>query len=188
MPRVPLLTLFCSFALLAPSCVHANEPDITFYEISGNSANSLRKQMNEKRPQEANGERFDALTRNRIVYTYRYGPTANGCKFTEFSTQLETKITMPRWVDADPMSKLGQKWQIYYQALYRHELGHRDIALNSLKELEEAGRNFESSNKCDSIAEAFKLIYSSILQKYKLQNLKYDQETDHGKKNGATFP
>lgn len=175
-------------ALHLGGVVHADEPNVTFYEISGDSAKILRKQLDEKRPKDSAGERFDALTKNRLSYTYRYAPTPNGCKFTEFTPILETTIIMPHWADGDSTSKLGKKWQSYYQALYNHELGHRDIAMNSYKELVEIGRNFMTPKKCDAIGEEFKIVYASTLEKYKQLDQQYDLETDHGKKLGAIFP
>jgi predicted secreted Zn-dependent protease len=166
----------------------AGEPNVIFYEISGDSAKSLRKQLDEKRPQRGPGERFDGLTENSFSYTYQYAPTKNGCKFTEFSSVLETTIIVPRWVDGDLTSKLGRKWQAYYQALYDHELGHREIGLNFYKELEEVGRNFETTKNCDSIAEEFELISTSLFEKYRQIDRQYDLQTDHGRKLGAIFP
>jgi len=185
--RVPFIALFCTVAI-ASFEARSNEPSVKFYELSGRNANAIREQINEKRPRDANGESFDAVTRSRIGYTFRYAPTPGGCKFTEFTSTLETEITMPRWLDLDPTSRLGQKWQRYHEALYHHELGHRDISARSMSELEAIGKNFESSGNCDVIAEEFKLSYGSILQKSRLEQARYDKETDHGKNFGATFP
>ena len=165
----------------------AGEPNFIFYEVYGDNARTLQKQLEEKRPQDGSGERFDGITDNRISYTYRYAPTENGCKFIEFSPALETTITMPRWVDADFTSKLGKKWQSFYQALLDHELGHHDIGLRLYKELEAAGRNFETTKSCDSISDEFELVTTSLFEKYKQMDRQYDLETDHGRKLGAGF-
>lgn len=186
--RKSLLILVVSGSLFVSIFVFAGEPIFTFYDIAGKNAKALRMQMNEKRPYDSNGKRFDAVTRSRFSYNYMYFPTSDGCKFTEFTAKLETTIIMPRWVGIDPTSSIGKKWQTYYQALHNHELGHYDIALSALKELEESGSKFETSNKCDSINKEFELVFASILQKSKLQHQKYDFETDHGKRLGATFP
>lgn len=95
---------------------------------------------------------------------------------------------MPRWTEADVTSRLGRKWHDYYQSLYAHELGHHEMGLGLYKEISELGRNFESSNECDSIAEEFKLVSSSVFEKYDRLNRQYDQETDHGIRQGASFP
>ncbi|WP_299342882.1 DUF922 domain-containing protein [uncultured Pseudoxanthomonas sp.] len=176
-----------SCALLVSGIALAGEPSFTFYEISGDSAGTLRKQLDEKRPQDGSGDRFDGITDNSISYTYEYAPTTNGCKFSEFSPVLETTITMPRWVDADLTSELGKKWQSFYQALLEHELGHRDIGLSLYKELEAAGRNFETAKNCDSIGDEFERVATSLFEKYKEMDRQYDLQTDHGRKHGAAF-
>lgn len=180
-------TLLFSCALFVTGIALAGEPNFTYYEISGDNARTLRKQLDEKRPQDGSGERFDGITDNFISYTYQYAPTTNGCEFIEFSPALETTITMPRWVDADLTSELGKKWHSFYQALLKHELGHRDIGLSLYKELEAAGRNFETTRNCDSIGDEFELVATSLFEKYKEMDRQYDLETDHGRKLGAIF-
>ena len=175
-------------ALLAPICATAVEPSISYYDVSGKNANGLRKQLNEYRPQDASGERHDAVTTSRISYNYKYSPSNTGCKFTEFTATLETEIIMPRWIEQEQESKLGKKWQRYHSALYDHELGHHNIYVQAYEAVEEAGRSFNTSSKCDAIGDEFKTIYSSLLEKYRNMSRQYDFDTNHGMRFGAVFP
>jgi len=179
--------LFSCF-ILWPTLAISSAPNFSFYEISGKDARELRRQLDEKGPPDETGKRFDARTKNKIEYTYRYRSTSGGCKFVEFSATLVTTIIMPRWIDGDSTSSLGKKWLNYYQSLYAHESGHRDLGLGLLKEINELGRNFESSNECDAIAGEFRLASGSVFEKYDRLNRQYDLETDHGARQGARFP
>lgn len=182
----PALLAYC--ALFASSFANASEPSITYYNVSATNANDIRKQLNENRPKDGSGERHDAITWSRVQYNYKYSPSPTGCKFTEFTATLETKMVMPRWIEQDSTSRLGKRWQTYYSALYAHELGHHNIFVQAHAAVEDAGRGFETSNKCDSIGDEFKAIYTSLLDKYREMSREYDLDTNHGMKLGAVFP
>ena len=180
-------TLVSAF-LFASLNAYASEPVISYYDVSGISEKALRQRLNEIRPQDNYGERHDALAKSRISYTYKYAPSATGCKFTEFSPTLETTILMPRWIASDPTSKAAQKWQSYYSALYEHEVGHHNIYVKALSDVVDLGTNFETSGKCAGIGDEFKIKYSALLEKHRHLNKQYDLETKHGMKYGAVFP
>ena len=185
--RKAFALLICC-TLLVPIFTHASEPTISYYDVSGTRANDIRTRLNQSRPADSTGERHDAVTRSRVSYTYRYVPTPTGCKFTEFTATLESNMTMPRWTEQDPTSKLGRKWQSYHSALYEHELGHHNIYVEARAAVEQAGRDFKTSSKCDAIGDEFKIIYSSLIKKYSDMSQKYDLDTNHGMKFGAVFP
>lgn len=174
--------------LLVSLCANGSEPSISYYDVSGASANDLRKKLNENRPADGSGQRHDAITWSRVSYNYKYSPSSTGCKFTDFSATLESKMTMPRWIEQDPTSKLGKKWQSYYSALLEHELGHHNIYVQARAAVEQAGREFKTSSKCDAIGDEFKAVYASLTQKYRNMSQQYDLDTNHGMKLGAVFP
>jgi predicted secreted Zn-dependent protease len=182
----PASLAYC--ALFVSLFANASEPSISYYDVSGTNANDIRKQLNENRPKDGAGQSHDAVTWSRVQYKYRYSPSLTGCKFTEFTATLETKMVMPRWIEQDSTSKLGKKWQTYYSALYAHELGHHDIFVQAHAAVENAGSSFETSNKCDAIGDEFKAVYSSLLDKYRKMSQEYDLDTNHGMKLGAVFP
>jgi predicted secreted Zn-dependent protease len=185
-PYFQSLLLASLLATFGPAV--ANEPNISFYEVSGSSASKLREHLNEIRPADAHGERFDSVTNYQLSYTYRVLPESKACKFTKFNPTIEVTITLPKWLDADPDSRLGRRWQSYYNALYSHEMGHYDLAIRTFDKLKQIGSGFKTSNGCNAIGAEFKTLFDETLHELERSNADYDLQTDHGRKQGAIFP
>jgi predicted secreted Zn-dependent protease len=115
-------------------------------------------------------------------------PGLKTCRFAEFNPTIEVRIILPKWLDADPDSRLGKRWQRYYSALYSHEMGHYDLAEKAFEKLKQIGSGFETANGCNSIGAEFKTLFNATAQELDRSNIEYDLQTDHGKKQGAIFP
>ncbi len=87
--------------VVSSSMVFADDAVIVYYDVVGNSASELRHQMNQKGPLRQGGERFDGHTNWHVAWSYRFTPTADGCKFTEVGIKFTATITLPRWAGAE---------------------------------------------------------------------------------------
>lgn len=130
------------------------------YDITGRTGWELRNEMNWKGPiDEKEHRRYDAYTAWRINWT-------RACDVTVRITH-----TYPRWTNqqgADP--RLISEWNQYFSALKAHEQGHEKIAT-------------EGANRIASNCRAGEQILDEIRNKER----KYDEKTNHGKKEGAQF-
>ena len=182
--------VFAALIIGAPlSVAYANDVQLVYYDIVGNSANSLRHELDINGPLDKDGKRFDGLTKWHVTWTYRYAPTEAGCKFTEINTSVEGTTTLPRWVDGDSATNsLIRKWQNYIAALRLHEDGHYAHGVGAAKEIEDLGQSFHVSDNCSTIAKKFNDQASSILEKYMAMDAIYDHDTNHGQTQGARFP
>lgn len=178
------LALGCAFAV-----AYAHDATIVYYDITGNSANALRRQMNAKGPLDMSGKRFDAYTRWYVRWRYRYRPTASGCEFTEVTVSVDGTITLPRWVDESHAPQaLEQDWNRYIAALHRHEQGHYVHGLDAAREIEALGRSFHAAGDCPAFVADFDRQARGITRRYAAMDATYDRDTDHGKTQGAVFP
>lgn len=171
------------------SVAYANDAKLIYYDIVGNNATDLRRELDANGPFDEDGKRYDGHTEWRVTWTYSDVPTEEGCKFTEIGVSVDGTIALPRWVGGEDASNaLSRKWQNFLAALRLHEDGHYALGVRAAKEIEDLGQSFHVSGNCSTIGKAFNDQAGSILEKYKAMNALYDHDTNHGQTQGAEFP
>jgi predicted secreted Zn-dependent protease len=168
-------------------------PTVSPYKIEGKTAAELRTQMSQLGPLNADeGKRFDASTLWDLDAQLAFrgkGKAGVNCQFTSITVIVKTTFTLPQWTP--PMGTpqaLIARWTQHMAALQTHEDGHKQLGvdagtdfLNQLQALPPAAScaalNTAAAAKRDAVKAAFK-------QKHKA----YDQTTNHGASQGATFP
>ena len=188
--RRRLLRCLAALALgCALTAAYAHDATIAYYDITGHSADALRRAMNTKGPLDVSGKRFDAYTRWYVRWRYRYRSTASGCEFAKVTVSVEGTITLPRWTDeSDAPQTLEQHWNRYVAALRRHEQGHYVHGLDAAREIEALGRSFHAAGDCSTFLADFDRQARAITRRYAAMDETYDRDTDHGKTQGAVFP
>lgn len=168
--------------------VYADDAKIVYYDVAGDSARTLRQDLDRKGPLE-HGKRLDARTLWQVAWKYDYAPAGNGCKFTQFSASLNGTIELPRWDHTGFVpGPLRRDWKRYLAALKVHEDGHYAHGVAAQKEIQALGQSFEIAGSCTTIAKTFNDEATAIMDKYAALDLKYDHDTGHGKSQGAIFP
>jgi len=66
-----------------------------------------------------------------------------------------------------------------------HENGHKDIAVGSAKEIEEAVTGMESTKDCNILKHDSNHLGQKIIEKYHELTQQYDKDIDHGRKQSA---
>jgi predicted secreted Zn-dependent protease len=171
---------------LPKNIVKSNKPEISlniitnYYNIQGLTENDLRRQMNTFGPTDSYG-RYDAYTKWDITWT----KTCNGLP----SVGVKIVFTYPQWLKPDnPDSNLESKWTRYIEALKNHESGHRDIAIRAAQEIMDTLYNLAKTNNCIEQSQRVTTLGNNIIDKYKQEEIKYDNLTNHGNSQGAVFP
>ena len=153
---------------------------MAYYEITGNSAAALRKQMDSLGPSDAQGHHADAYTDWYIDWNWPgYGRA--DCDLSQVRVSYALTVTFPSWqpaVDADP--ELVDHWQRYTQRLALHEKGHVDSVIKGERSMRQAVQRATCTT-----AEA---AAQQVLESLHTFDTHYDQKTDHGATQGATFP
>ena len=153
---------------------------IIYYDISGNTENELRQQLDKLSPRGYDNFKGDATTNWRINWTWD-GYGNSNCDLTSAEVTYSIEVTMPRWEspqDASP--ELITKWNNYIQALTEHEKGHVDFVVENYMSVETAIKNAT----CDTAESAAQAALLPIRQ----YDIDYDAETNHGATQGARFP
>jgi predicted secreted Zn-dependent protease len=105
------------------------------------------------------------------------------------SVGVKIVFTYPQWLKPDnPDSNLESKWTRYIEALKNHESGHRDIAIRAAQEIMDTLYNLAKTNNCIEQSQRVTTLGNNIIDKYKQEEIKYDNLTNHGNSQGAVFP
>lgn len=179
------------FALLIPRLLYA-EPQLSekydYYDVDGHSAAELKRGMDGSGISE-NGKTYYAYTKWYVKWNYTYQEEGGRCRITSVGTTLDVTYQLPRWrpVGDRPAALLG-KWDLFYKALKKHEEGHKDFGVKAARDIELAIRQMAPRPSCPALEAAANALGDGIVSKYAEQEKKYDQNTGHGRTQGAVFP
>jgi len=154
---------------------------MVYYEITGSTANELRKEMNKLGPvNPEDGLRYDARTDWHISWTWPgYGKSK--CDLSHADVNYDIKVTAPFWnpkVGID--SALVDRWNNYMTALALHEQGHVDITVDHYLKVKDAIQGAT----CGTAEQAAQ----EIIEEIRSLQAEYDGQTKHGNLQGAVFP
>jgi predicted secreted Zn-dependent protease len=159
-----------------------------YYVIEGSTAAELRAQMDQLGPADKFG-RFDAYTRWYINWSYPYSTQDGQCTTGPVKVAVRVTLTLPQWdPPSDASQELVDKWNAYLAALQVHEDGHKEIAIQAGNEILHTLEGLPPHPTCDELEEAADAAGKSVLNRYRQQEIIYDQSTDHGATQGARFP
>ncbi len=157
---------------------HAN---VTFYEVTGNTATELESSMNTAGPIGANGAHFDGYTSWQFRWNWSETSSNGVCHPTNVRVTYSITITLPQWTppaNADPA--LVDKWNQFTEALATHEDGHAIRVTNGANQM---GAEIADA-ACGEESTAAQAALSAIQQ----ASDEYDAQTQHGATQGATWP
>lgn len=162
--------------------------DVALYDIAGDTADALRRDMNDKRPTSTQG-RFDAHTSWYVSWRFQRAPTALGCRIEQVKVKLDVRYELPSWSpDNGAKAALVTKWNRYIEALKKHERGHALNGEAAAEEVKVALDRLGSSPTCEAAEAEANRIGRAITDKYSGKDGDLDRQTNHGKTQGAIFP
>jgi predicted secreted Zn-dependent protease len=158
------------------------------YPVAGRTRRQLRRQMNELGPENEDSA-FDAFTTWHVDWKYDWEVGEHSCGVRSSSVQVAIHYAMPA---ARPdqwwRSALSRRWSAYLESLWAHELGHGELAIQHaeilLDELERAGAN----PTCPDLDAALQELGDARLERLRAAEQTYDEQTDHGRREGARWP
>ena len=153
---------------------------VNYYDISGATADEMRAQLNALRPTAYDGSKGDAVTTWYIQWNWP-GYGTSSCDLAAATVSYDIKIEFPHWVEpASPDRALVARWTSYTHNLATHEEGHVDFVVDNYQSVTAAIKGATCAT-ADAAARA-------ALDQLRQHDLDYDDDTDHGATQGATFP
>ena len=155
-----------------------------YYDVRGQTANELRRALGEDGPEE-HGRRFDARTTWRVEWKYQWDASPHACAIRQVALKLAVHYLLPR---ADPPAPLLPRWQQHLAALGLHEDGHAANGHAAAAGVLRALRALPAQASCAVLDEAANEAARAVVRHFNEEDLAYDEETGHGKTEGAVFP
>ena len=145
------------------------------YEVSGSTAPEIRTQLTAYGP---GGN--DAYTKWVVHWNWPGQGTAI-CRLQEAEVAYEITVTFPRWTPTEQATPaLVSKWNGYLYTLVLHESGHVTNVVSHIPALMAAIKG-STCLSAEGAAQA-------VLQQIRQFDSQYDDQTDHGRTQGARFP
>jgi predicted secreted Zn-dependent protease len=185
-----ILTLLIGIFWAVPSLWAAPSVKVTehFYDVEGHKVRNLKKELHRK-GKEATGGRHHALTQWTVRWNFHFRQMGPSCVLEALKTDLEITYQLPRWTDRESAPQdLIRKWDRYYAALKRHEDGHAAIGRRAAEEIDRELRKIVQPGGCNNFSNTVNTAANRILDLYKQEEKDYDDNTSHGRTQGAIFP
>jgi len=160
----------------------ATMPEVTLipYAVAGRNARAIRHHMDQVRPIDLEGGRYDALTT--WQYSTRWGGGRGRCDPRTSEARVDVAVRLPQLTEGHRLRRSDRgRWNRYFAALVGHETRHAKLAVEGAQVMQAEMRQAES---CADLAK----IRDSRAEAVALENHRFDQSTDHGRREGAVFP
>lgn len=178
-----LLPLLLWIALPAAAEVH-EQLNHEYYDAQLASGESLLRALNEASTIRQDGEVYHAYTQWRVQWNFWWREHRDGrCRLTLARTQLNATITLPRLGGGDAQQR--QRFERYLAALQEHEQGHYRIGQAAAAEIDAALLASPEYPSCAELQQHANQTANAILQRHAEQERRYDQDSGHGRSQGA---
>jgi predicted secreted Zn-dependent protease len=158
-----------------------------YYDIDGASPDELRAQMKRNGTTWNDGKVYAALTTWDIRYHYDITNSDGKYRLSSIGTDVRIIFHMPRLVPKKAGKQLNLSWNNYLDHLKTHEFGHRDIAVDTAREIYQALAALGSSSSKSDLDNEAKDLITAKFKHLKEAQVDYDAQTHHGIKQGAVL-
>ena len=157
------------------------------YEVAGGSAQQLLREMMVLGPKQA-GESFFAYTHWRVRLQSQADSTQGYCHIAEWRVSLDLTTILPEWqVPRDASLALIESWDLFLNALRRHEQVHRKLAAEGARRVSQMLENM-AKGPCFKAEHDAHRAAASIVAKAMARSVQFDSATGHGITEGAGWP
>lgn len=157
------------------------------YVVEGATESEILASLRSNGPQ-AGGESFFGLTASESSFQMQPRMDGSSCVADDVRVDLKVTITLPEWEPAgDAPYELQRDWSRFSTALRRHEDGHRQIAADGAESTRSALQGLRRAS-CGDVEFEARQRAQSIAERTEAEHNRYDDETDHGRTQGAQWP
>ncbi len=178
------------FIIFLLSLSARSEPKINtkfnFYAIYPKSLVDIKRELKDKTTAIFNGKRFYGETSWYINWKFKFKEGNGNCQIYAVKTALSVEYIMPKIPDnftVDP--NIRNSFEKYYQALLKHEQGHKSSGLHAAQEIEKKLSSINTFRNCQKLENFANKKAKSIIKKYDRHDREYDERTDHGRLEGV---
>jgi len=189
--------LCAALAVVGIAPLHAVETEgpviqdtVQYHDVEGDTAAELLASLKQVSYAKPKGDTFAAAnTRWRLRWNISVQPTKAGCTLESATTGLDVEMNLPRWTPpAGARPGLVKSWDTFTTAVRKHEDGHRDIAIDAVREVDRRLQGTRTARSCDALRKNLSRIAESVVREYRAKDDSYDVTTMHGRTQGVVFP
>ncbi|MDB9497020.1 DUF922 domain-containing protein [Spirulina major CS-329] len=166
---------------------NANAPQVneenTYYEIYGQTAADLIQEIPLRSPRMDHYSGKTAIATAALKPSWKYEFVrvgANFCAIATVETIADVVYTFPKWVDYDQADRrLQQRWDIFLNAVTRHEHRHRDILIEALVQVEPAILALEPQPTCEQAVTQANAVMHTLINQSNEKQRHFDATDDH---------
>ena len=159
--------------------------DVVTYTVYPKRGQSLRQALDDVTPIREDGKIFHGHTRWNHRWSFRWWREANGrCRITSNTTTLDLVITLPELGSGS--GPMQQRFQRFRAALHAHELGHARIAREAAERVDRAILDLPEMASCTALEAAANRVAKDLLADSGRDQKRFDRETEHGRRDGAS--
>jgi len=116
-------------------------------------------------------------------------PGVAGCALRDPRLEVRVDVTLPLWkAPRHPDEAAARAFEAYTRALWEHELGHVDRALDTADDLLADLAALPVGPDCTAVDRQADALLQRHLDDLQLEQQVYDDATNHGATQGARFP
>lgn len=157
------------------------------YAVEGATAEELLRSMVARAPESQDGTYF-GLTVTELSFRYRHRRTDAGCALNDVHIDLAVRVALPAWTPGPGAGyDLRRDWARFTSNLRRHEDRHRTLAESGADRIRAALDGLEARTCAAVDAEAQRRA-EQIQRETDAAHRRYDDETGHGRTQGAVWP
>lgn len=157
------------------------------YAVSGTTEREVLRSLLDAGPRDGD-DIFFGLTQTELDVNYDPTEISGGCVIKDTEVDLEVVITLPEWLPAtDIAPTLQSDWRRFRRALEAHEDQHRAIAVEGAERAFDAVAELYRPTCEQAVNEARRRL-EVLGVEIRAQHRRFDDETGHGKSEGAVWP
>jgi predicted secreted Zn-dependent protease len=165
------------------------ESDFRWYAVTGTSVREIDRSLRAAAKQRAGSDGFYARTTWNVRWRYALRGSLVRCQIEGVEVEVDVIVDLPSWKPSSKVStRLRDQWRRFAHALLEHERGHERNGLDAGREVLQALRTLPAGDSCAEVEERVSETGRAIVQRYRALDRRYDESTQHGRAQGATFP
>lgn len=169
-------------------------PIYEYYTIKGTTSYELYLQLQKLGPKatvsKATGKKIKPIANMQMTIErhYQAKETSKSCKLINIKSVAIPTFVYPQWERPEnPLKATVEAWEKMIKNLKIHEVGHKDIAMKGVTEMQQVLESVPAYPTCDELKKVTDEKADEIDNKYVEMNKQYDKDTEHGIKQGVTL-
>lgn len=179
--RQAVFVFFVPIGLLLSGCATTPKADVSigYYQVSGNSAKTIERQLSLRGPHIPGKGRALAAAKISMQQRVQVAETSNWCRVANAEITIRAEVTLPKWKQrASASNDLGRKWDNFAAYAEAHERVHVRIAEKYAGELERKLEAIPTQSDCKAVSKIVAIISKDVVGEMNRAQDKFDADEE----------